>query len=66
MKKSMSKWIISKRHWRDIHGPDFVEAYCPHGIGHHKGVHGCDGCCANCPKEIWDQVTDESSEDVDN
>lgn len=18
---------------------------CPHGVGHHNGVHGCDGCC---------------------
>jgi hypothetical protein len=22
-----------------------VEYTCPHGIGHDKGVHGCDGCC---------------------
>jgi len=21
------------------------EDTCPHGIGHDKGVHGCDGCC---------------------
>lgn len=27
-----------------------TEWICPHGIGHHMGVHGCDGCCANEPK----------------
>ena len=30
-----------------------------HGVGHHKGVHGCDGCCANAPKAIWDEVTED-------
>lgn len=23
------------------------EWLCPHGVGHEKGTHGCDGCCAN-------------------
>ncbi len=23
-----------------------TEWVCDHGIGHHRGVHGCDGCCA--------------------
>jgi hypothetical protein len=27
-----------------------IEWICPHGIGHHRGVHGCDGCCANEPE----------------
>ena len=21
------------------------EITCPHGVGHEKGIHGCDGCC---------------------
>ncbi len=26
----------------------FSEEYlCEHGIGHEKGVHGCDGCCSS-------------------
>lgn len=29
---------------------------CPHGIGHHMGVHACDKCCkANSFKEIWEK-----------
>lgn len=27
-----------------------TEWVCDHGIGHHRGVHGCDGCCVNEPK----------------
>lgn len=27
-----------------------TEWVCPHGIGHHRGVHGCDGCCADEPE----------------
>ena len=26
-----------------------TEWICPHGIGHHQGVHGCDGCCKDEP-----------------
>lgn len=26
-----------------------IEWVCDHGIGHHQGVHGCDGCCAKEP-----------------
>jgi len=22
------------------------EWYCPHGVGHGKDIHGCDGCCS--------------------
>jgi len=60
--KKEEDWKLSKPHWRDMHGLSFVEAYCSHGIGHHKGVHGCDGCCDNCPKEIWDKLTDETDD----
>ena len=52
-----NKWELSKQYGRDIHDSPFFEAICPHGIGHHKGVHGCDGCCEDAPKEIWDKVT---------
>lgn len=52
-------WKLSTQYGRDIHSGKFVEAICEHGIGHHKGVHGCDGCCENCSKEIWEQVTNE-------
>ena len=43
--------------YRDMHAANFVELICPHGIGHHKGVHGCDRCCYNAPQELWDKVT---------
>lgn len=36
-----------------------TEAVCSHGVGHHKGVHGCDGCCP-APDELWDKVTDDA------
>lgn len=50
-------WQLSRQVGRDMHSGVFVEAVCPHGVGHHKGVHGCDGCCANPPAPIWAQVT---------
>lgn len=34
-----------------------IEAICPHGIGHHQGIHGCDGCCGAMPEDLKDQVT---------
>lgn len=52
-------WKLSKQPFRDIHGAGFTEAICEHGIGHHKGVHGCDGCCETCPESIWSQVTED-------
>lgn len=52
------EWKFQKR-WSDIHGDGFIEAICAHGIGHHKGVHGCDGCCVNVPIGIWKLVTNE-------
>jgi len=60
MKEKIGEWKLTKPHWRDIHGDNFVEAICPHGIGHHKGTHGCDRCCVDAPKEIWEEVTDEN------
>ncbi len=62
-KTKKEEWILSPQSNRDMHAPDFVEAICAHGVGHHNGVHGChmgkDGkaCCYNCPPEIWAQVT---------
>lgn len=50
------EWTLTEE-WRDIHGTNFVEAKCAHGIGHHKGIHGCDGCCDSWPQEISDKVT---------
>ena len=34
---------IWERHYRNDKG--IWEDTCPHGIGHDKGIHGCDGCC---------------------
>ncbi len=54
------EWTLSKpQNSRDMYAAGFIEAICPHGIGHHKGVHGCDGCCKNPPKEMWDKVTQD-------
>lgn len=58
-------WRIYTQYGRDIHSGRFVEAICPHGVGHHKGVHGCHmskinegkACCADAPKEIWKVVS---------
>lgn len=60
-KKQENEWTLTKG-FRDMHGSGFVEASCFHGIGHHRGVHGCDGCCSTCPKEVWEQTTNEGWE----
>lgn len=61
-KKTLLGWkLTAPQYYRDMHAAGFVEAMCPHGIGHHKGVHGCDGCCVAAPKDIWAKVTDEES-----
>jgi len=52
-------WTISRQVGRDIHNSIFIEAICYHGIGHHRGVHGCDGCCGSWPKEVALQTTKE-------
>jgi len=51
------RWQLYVQYHRDMHPGRFVEAICPHGVGHHDGVHGCDGCCTTCPPELWKQVT---------
>lgn len=56
-KPASGVWQLSKPHFRDIHGPAFIEAYCDHGVGHHKGVHGCDGCCEHWPEDIASKVS---------
>lgn len=57
--KTSKEWAISKPGIRDMHADGFVEAYCEHGCGHHKGVHGCDGCCASWPEDIANQVSED-------
>lgn len=62
--KEQPKWTLERQVGRDMHAYIFNEAICPHGIGHHKGVHGCDvvkgrSCCVDCPKELWDMVTED-------
>lgn len=52
-------WALSHQHGRDMHRGEFVEAICPHGVGHHKGVHGCDGCCGDAPAVLWAQVSED-------
>lgn len=52
-------WTLSNQIGRDMHKGLFREAICSHGVGHHRGVHSCDGCCADWPKEIEDKVTKE-------
>lgn len=32
-------------HWPFQRMSDGPEYSCPHGVGHSKGMHGCDGCC---------------------
>ncbi len=66
-KKDKKEWTLSRQIGRDIHPGLFIEAICPHGVGHHKGVHGCDvsdgdkmvGCCNFCPPEIWKLVSED-------
>lgn len=56
----LGQWELSApQNGRDMHNAGFVEALCPHGIGHHMGVHGCDGCCAHAPIEIWEKVSQD-------
>ena len=51
------EWTLTEPHYRDIHGSHFVEARCPHGVGHHRGVHGCDGCCGKAPEGLMEKTT---------
>lgn len=53
------EWILLPQRGRDMHQGLFKEAICPDGVGHHKGVHGCDGCCKDAPNEIWTEVTQD-------
>lgn len=54
-----TKWGLPEQYGRDMHPGRFVEAICAHGVGHHKGTHGCDGCCRNVPEEIWSKVSED-------
>ncbi len=63
--KTSKTWELSVPTYRDIHGGGFIEAVCPHGVGHHNGIHGCHMsktnpgkyCCDDCPSELWEQVS---------
>lgn len=65
MIKKIEGWFLSSQIGRDMHSGTFVEAICPHGVGHHKGVHGCHmsdkspgfGCCKDAPAELWEKVS---------
>lgn len=41
--------------WTPYPGRDYEWA-CPHGVGHGKNIHGCDGCCSDpdFPPRAWD------------
>lgn len=56
MKTTKPEWTIHPR-FSDIRPLGFVEALCSHGVGHHRGIHGCDGCCENMPEEIAKKTT---------
>ena len=53
-----NEWKLTPpQNHRDMHDAGFIEAICPHSVGHHKGVHGCDGCCEKAPADLWEKVT---------
>jgi hypothetical protein len=52
---TMTKTKGWTRHYRDDKGN--WEDVCVHGIGHEKGMHGCDGCCS----ELYHQAPPEKS-----
>ena len=56
-KTKPENWRLSRQIGRDMHRRLFIEAICEHGIGHHNGVHGCDGCCSDMPKELEEQLS---------
>lgn len=55
----VTKGRLLVQNYRDMHAPGFTEWICKHGVGHHKGIHGCCSCCLNAPKELWDKVTQD-------
>jgi DNA-binding XRE family transcriptional regulator len=63
--EELQGWQLSHQLGRDMHSGIFVEVICPHGVGHHKGIHGCHftdeshtlTCCSNCPPQLWEKVT---------
>lgn len=57
MKTKPEEWKLERQVGRDMHAYVFNEAICAHGIGHHNGVHGCDGCCSDWPEDISEFVT---------
>ncbi len=57
MKTKPQEWKLTDHYFRDIHGSNFVEAICAHGVGHHRGIHGCDGCCDDMPIVLLNKTT---------
>lgn len=60
IKPKKKKEVKSEGEWRLVHTLSDMpkwEVICPHGVGHHKGIHGCDGCCDKAPKALWKKVT---------
>lgn len=54
------KWKLQKR-WSDIRSDGLIEALCDHGVGHHRGIHGCDGCCRDWPEEVAQETTKDQT-----
>ena len=50
---------MKQKDWYLNHRMYVTEAVCKHSVGHHKGIHGCDGCCENVPEDIWSKVTED-------
>jgi len=40
-KVDLENWKWPQNRWLKI------EFACPHGVGHGRGVHACEGCCAH-------------------
>jgi len=57
-KNEIGDWKLIKR-FSDIRSEELIEAICKHGVGHHTGIHGCDGCCREMPKKLQCKVTRE-------
>lgn len=60
----MSKKIFKQHRKYELAGIGVMyysdELLCEHGVGHEKGVHGCDGCCSKPEFEKeWNSLQQE-------
>lgn len=66
----MKKTKTKKENWKLVFTRSDMpkwEVICPHGVGHHAGVHGCHmsiiqkekSCCSDCPPNLWIKVTND-------